>query len=104
MSQANSLEFAPQTQKQVRALLAYITKDTRSQIEIRRASNEYRDAVASVRAIMRAHFEENPPQRRVKESPWETLGTREMCFAIAREYSVPYWDVIADANPYSNVA
>lgn len=101
MSQANSVEFAPQSQKQVRALLAYITEETRAQIDARRASNEYRAAVATVRDIMRAHFTVNPPQRRVKECPWKTLGTYTMCQRIAETYSVPAWDVVGDANPYS---
>lgn len=103
MSQ-QTVNFAPQTQKQVRALLAYITEETRAQIDTRRRSNEYRAVVASVRDIMAAHFAVNPPQKRVRECPWVTLGTQEICFAIARDYSVPYWDVVGDANPYASVA
>lgn len=100
MSQANVV-FAPQTQRQVRALLAYITEETRKEIDTRRGSNEYKAAVASVRDIMRAHFEKNPPQRRVKECPWRVLGTYAQCQQIAELFSVPAWDVVGDANPYA---
>lgn len=104
MSQAHNVEFAPQTQLQVRALLAYITEETRASIDTRRASNEYKTAVRVVRDIMREHFRVNPPQRRVRVCPWDALGTSEQCRTIARKYSVPYWDVIGDANPYASVA
>ena len=104
MSQAHNVEFAPQTQRQVRSLLAYITEQTRASIDRRRTDNEYKTSVKVVRDIMRAHFTVNPPQRRVRECPWDTLGTSEQCRTIARKYSVPYWDVIGDANPYASVA
>lgn len=99
--QQQNVVFAPQNKSQVRALLAYITEETRKQIDTRRASNEYRAAVASVRDIMRAHFAVNPPQKRVKECPWRVLGTYTMCQNIAETYSVPAWDVVGDANPYA---
>lgn len=100
MPQANVV-FAPQTQTQVRALLAYITEETRASIDSRRASREYKTAVASVRDIMRAHFEKNPPQRRVSVCPWQVLGTYAQCQQIAELFSVPAWDVVGDANPYA---
>ena len=105
MQQQQTVVFAPQSKQQVRALAAYINDDNNyAQIQIQRNTSAYKQAVAQVRDIMRAHFDKFPPQKRVKECPWKTLGTYAMCQHIAETYSVPSWDVVGDANPYMSVA
>lgn len=101
MQQQQTVVFAAQSKAQVRVLAAYENnKENYAQIQLRRNTREYKQAVARVKNIMRAHFEKFPPQKRVTVCPWKTLGTQQMCFAIANAYSVPYWTVAADANPY----
>lgn len=95
----NAVVFAPQTAQQVRALVKHITEETRAEINTRRAGVEYRSAVFEIREKMRAHFAQYPAGRVVRECPWSKLGTRDECRAIAVSYSVPYWDVVVDANP-----
>ena len=93
-----SVVFAPQTKLQVKALLQYI-EENKPAIAARK-NEDYKTAVNKVREIMQQYFRINPPQRVVKLCPWKTLGTDKMCANIAEEYKVPYWDVIAEANPY----
>lgn len=101
MQQQQTVVFAAQNKAQVRALVKYINDENNyAQIQIQRNTTQYKQAVAQVKNIMREHFEKFPPQKRVTVCPWKTLGTQQMCFAIANTYSVPYWDVAADANPY----
>ena len=101
MQQQQTVVFAAQNKEQVRALAAYINDENNyAQIQIQRNTTQYKRAVARVKNIMREHFEKFPPQKRVIVCPWKALGTQQMCFAIANKYSVPYWDVAADANPY----
>jgi hypothetical protein len=93
-----SVVFAPQTKLQVKALLQYIEAN-RPAINKRKTA-DYRAAVNAVREIMRAYYAVNPPQRIVKTCPWNITGANNICANIAEEYKVPYWDVIAEANPY----
>jgi hypothetical protein len=93
-----SVQFVPTNKQEMRALLAYCSTH-RESIQQRRASREYLSAVALVRDRMRAHFEQYPAGPRETVCPWRALGTSEMCYAIARKFSVPHWDVSADANP-----
>lgn len=96
-----TVTFAPQSQKQVRALLKHLNSaSVYAAVATARTSPAYTAAVACVRATMRAHFAVNPPQKRVKECPWQTLGTYAICQQIAQEHNVPAWDVVGDANPY----
>ena len=96
--QAQAVVFAPRTKLQVKTLLQYIEAN-RPAINARKTA-DYKTAVNNVREIMRAYFAVNPPQLRVKTCPWRQLGTDKMCASIAEQYSVPYWDVIGEANPY----
>ena len=93
-----SVQFVPTNKQEMRALLAYCSTH-RESIQQQRECSEYLNAVATVRDIMQAHFELHPAGPRVTVCPWRTLGTSEMCHAIARKFSVPHWDVAADANP-----
>ncbi len=99
MLTTNTVVFAPQTAQQVRALVKYITEETRAEINTRRSSVEYRSAVTEIREKLRAHFAQYPSGRVVRECPWSKLGARDQCKSIAVQYSVPYWDVVVDANP-----
>ena len=99
MQDTNTVAFAPQTTQQVRALVKYITEETRPIINTRRASEEYRTAVTEIRDIMQAHFAQYPSGRVVRKCPWTLLGTKDKCATIATRYNVPYWDVVVDANP-----
>ena len=92
------MRYAPQNKMEVKALLQYIEAN-RPAINKRKTA-EYKQAVNSVREIMRAYFAVNPPQLKVKVCPWTITGADNMCKAIAEEYSVPYWDIVAEANPY----
>ncbi len=98
MQVTNTVAFAPQTQLQCKALLQYIEAN-RPAINLRKTA-EYTEAVTKVREIMRAYFAVNPPQRIVKTCPWDITGTNIMCKNIAEKFNVPYWDIVAEANPY----
>lgn len=92
------LAFAPQTHKQFSALLQYVDVN-RPAIESRKTT-EYKQAVTSVREIMRAYFACNPPKL-TAFCPWKHLGTRDMCAQIADEYKIPIYDIRVEANPYT---
>ena len=92
-----SVNFAPENSKQVKALLKYI-EDNRSIIDNNKTT-EYTNEVLTVKSLMREYYNHNPAQLTVKECPWRLTGATAKCEAIARKYSVPYWDVVADANP-----
>ncbi len=92
------MHYAPQNKLQVKALLQYIEAN-RPAINARK-TEDYVASVNKVKAIMAAYFKDNPPQLKVKVCPWKLLGTSEMCRQIAEQYKVPYWDIIAEANPY----
>ena len=92
-----SVNFAPENSKQVKALLKYI-EDNRSVIDNNKTA-EYTNEVLTVKSLMRDYYDRNPAQLIVKECPWKLTGATAKCEAIARKYSVPYWDVVADANP-----
>jgi hypothetical protein len=100
MQQAQNVVFAPHTKLQVKALLQYI-ETNRPAINLRKTA-DYLSAVKEVREIMRAYFAVNPPQRIVKICPWKLTGASEMCVNIAEAFSVPYWDIVYEANPYIN--
>lgn len=95
---AQDVVFAPQTKLQVKALLQYI-ENNRPAINKRKTA-DYVNAVKQVRELMRAYYLVNPPQRIVKTCPWKLTGATEMCAVIAETFSVPYWDIVAEANPY----
>lgn len=95
------IAFYPNGTKEIRALMQYIGAH-REEIVRARSNPQYLKDVAVIRERMREYFEKYPPTRK-GPSAWEILGTNVECGAIAEKYSVPYWDVIAEANPYSNV-
>ena len=92
--------YAPQNKQQVKALLQYI-EENRPAINKRKTA-DYKEAVNEVREIMRAYFAVNPPQLKVKVCPWNITGADNMCRNIAETFKVPYWDIVAEANPYIN--
>ena len=95
---ANDVVFAPQNKLQVKALLQYI-ENNRPAINARK-TEDYVASVNNVKEIMRGYFAVNPPQLKVKTCPWDIMGTSKMCRDIAEQFKVPYWDIIAEANPY----
>ena len=98
MQATQTVVFAPQNKLQVKALLQFITNN-RDSINAGKTA-EYVQAVNKVKQIMRDYFTVNPPKL-TAFCPWKYLGTNVMCEAIANTFSVPYWDVIAEANPYN---
>lgn len=98
---SQTVSFAPENRKQLRALLLYSCKNGAA-IQSRKEEAEYKKSVAKVKDLLRKHFEVYPPRERViaETCPWTTLGAKDMCRQIAVKYSVPYWHVVADANPY----
>ena len=100
MQATQTVVFAPQNKLQVKALLQYI-EINRPAIN-RRKTQDYLSAVKQVREIMRAYFAVNPPQRIVKTCPWDIMGTSKMCRDIAETFSVPFLDIVYEANPAIN--
>jgi hypothetical protein len=98
--QAQDVVFAPHTKLQVKALLQYI--ETNRPAINKRKTADYLSAVKEVSEKMRAYYAVNPPQRIVKVCPWKLTGASEMCANIAEAFSVPYWDIVYEANPYIN--
>lgn len=92
------MHYAPQNKLQVKALLQYIEAN-RPAINARK-TEDYVKAVNGVKEIMRAYFTVNPPQLKVKQCPWDITGASNMCKQIAEQFKVPYWDIVAEANPY----
>lgn len=95
---AQDVVFAPRTKLQVKTLLQYIEAN-RPAINKRKTA-DYKMAVKEVREKMRAYFKVNPAQNVVRVCPWTLTGASEMCVNIAEAFEVPYWEVIAEANPY----
>ena len=94
-----AVNFAPQSRREVRALLKYISAqhpDTDAN-----KSAEYNTEVSAVKQSMREYYDADPAQAVVQECPWQLTGATARCEAIARRYSVPVWDVVAEANPSS---
>lgn len=100
MQATQTVVFAPQNKLQTKALLQYIEAN-RPAIDLRKTA-DYCAAVKSVREIMRAYFAVNPAQRIVKQCPWGITGASAKCAAIAEAFSVPYWDIVYEANPAVN--
>lgn len=100
MQATQTVVFAPQTKLQVKALLQYI--DSNRPAINKRKTADYVNAVKAVREKMRAYYNINPPQRIVKVCPWKLTGASNMCAVIAETFSVPYWDIVYEANPYIN--
>jgi hypothetical protein len=98
MQATQTVVFAPQNKLQVKALLQYI-EINRPAINARK-TEDYVASVNNVKEIMRGYFAVNPPQIKVKVCPWDIMGTSKMCRDIAEQFKVPYWDIIAEANPY----
>lgn len=96
----NTVVFAPKNKQQVRALLQYI-EGNRSAID-KRKTGEYKQAVKRVRVLMREYFRIHPAKSFVKECPWTITGATKMCADIAETFKVPYWDIVAEANPALN--
>ena len=94
---AQDVVFAPQNKLQVKTLLQYIEAN-RAEINKRKTA-DYRAAVKEVRDLMRAYFKVNPAQNVVRVCPWKLTGASEMCVNIAEAFEVPYWDIVAEANP-----
>jgi hypothetical protein len=92
------VSFAPQNKLQVRALLKY-SEENKELINSRVTSKEYLQEVRKIREILQAYFEVNPPQLKVKKCPWVITGAKELCKTLAEKYSVPVWNVYAQANP-----
>lgn len=92
-----AVNFAPSSQAEVKALLKYV-EINRSRIDSNKTP-EYTTEVLTVKKLMREYYDLNPAQLVVKQCPWVLAGAVARCEAIARKYSVPYWDVVAAANP-----
>lgn len=92
-----AVNFAPSSQAEVKALLKYV-EINRSIIDSNKTP-EYNAEVLTVKKLMREYYDINPAQLVVKQCPWALTGAVARCQAIARKYSVPYWDVVAEANP-----
>ena len=98
MQATQIMAFAPQTKLQTKQLLQYVEAN-RPAINLRKTA-EYTEAVKYVREILAAYFKVNPPQLKVKLDPWVITGASNMTAIIAEKYSVPIWDIYAEANPY----
>jgi hypothetical protein len=94
-----TVNFAPDTQREARALSEYCANN-RPVIETRKTA-DYHNAVAGIKQLLREYYRDNPAQLIVKQCPWQSTGATARCEAIARRYSVPYWDVVAEAAPSS---
>ena len=92
-----AVNYAPNSQVEVRALLKYVEAN-RSRIDSNKTA-EYNAEVLQVKKLMREYYDCNPAQLIVKQCPWVLAGAVARCEAIARKYSVPYWDVVAEVNP-----
>ena len=92
-----AVNYAPNSPAEVRALLKYVEVN-RPAIDSNKTL-EYNTEVLQVKKLMREYYDRNPAQLVVKECPWVLTGATARCEAIARKYSVPYWDVVAEANP-----
>lgn len=97
----HNVNFAPNNKEQVRALVRYLNKHS-SSVQVQRAEPAYIAAVRAIQAQMREYFAAFPPVR-TSVCAWRTQGTYEACRALAVQYSVPAWTVLADANPYSGI-
>lgn len=95
------IPFYPNGQKDVRALMQYI-ESHREEIVQARSNPLYLKDVGVIRERMREYWEKNTLDPK-GPSAWSILGTNVECGKLAEKYSVPYWDVMGDANPYDNV-
>ena len=89
-----TVNYVPNSQKEWKQLLAYIGINGAA-IELRK-TKEYFAEVAVCVDILSKHFKVFPPQRIVKECPWEKLGVRAKLQTIARKYSVPAYMINYD--------
>lgn len=97
-TQTQTVTYAPQTRKQVSALLRYLVKNNIDETE--RKTPAYYAECSVVRELMRAYFAKHPAQARIKgPCPWQITGASAMCQDIAVKYSIASWTVSGDCTP-----
>ncbi len=93
--------FSPESKAELRQLMRFLDTDVEYAQYRRKTlrSKEYRTAIKVLRKFHRDLYKDLIDYKRVKgQCPWRASGLTKMCEQLARQFCLPHWDVVGDAN------